>query len=75
LAGQAGLAGHLKIGDGAIVGAQSGVMKDIPPKEFVMGSPSMPHLQAKKMVANTILLPKLKEKVRRLENQLASRGE
>ena len=55
LAGQAGLAGHLKVGDGSIVGAQAGVMKDVDPKSFVIGSPAMPHLQFKKMVANTIL--------------------
>jgi UDP-3-O-[3-hydroxymyristoyl] glucosamine N-acyltransferase len=71
MAGQAGLAGHLKVGDGAIVGAQSGVMKDIPERQFVMGSPAMPHLQAKKMVANTVLLPKLKERIRQLEDALA----
>lgn len=70
LAGQAGLAGHLEVGDGAIVGAQSGVMKDIEPKDFVIGSPAMPHLQYKKMVANTILLPKLKDKVKQLEERL-----
>jgi UDP-3-O-[3-hydroxymyristoyl] glucosamine N-acyltransferase len=69
LAGQAGLAGHLEVGDGAIIGAQAGVMKDVPPKEFVIGSPAMPHLQYKKMVANTILLPKLKDKIRLLEQQ------
>lgn len=71
LAGQAGLAGHLDVGDGAIIGAQAGVMKDVDPKDFVIGSPAMPHLQFKKMVANTILLPKLKEKVKLLEDQLA----
>lgn len=70
LAGQAGLAGHLEVGDGAIVGAQAGVMKDVPPKDFVMGSPAMTHLQAKKVVANTITLPKLREKVRQLEGQV-----
>ena len=71
LAGQAGLAGHLEVGDGAIVGAQAGVMKDVDPKDFVIGSPAMPHLQFKKMVANTILLPKLKDKIKHLEDQLA----
>ena len=71
LAGQAGLAGHLEVGDGAIVGAQAGVMKDVPAKDFVIGAPAMPHLQVKKMVANTILLPKLKERVKRLEDKLA----
>ncbi len=70
LAGQAGLAGHLEVGDGAIVGAQSGVMKDVDPKDFVIGSPAMPHLQFKKMVANTILLPKLKDKIKQLEDRL-----
>ncbi len=74
LAGQAGLAGHLEVGDGAIVGAQAGVMKDVPPKEFVIGSPAMPHLLAKKMIANMITLPKLKEKVRQLEARLAQSG-
>ena len=70
LAGQAGLAGHLKVGDGAIVGAQAGVMKDIAEKDFVIGSPAMPHLQYKKMVANTILLPKLKERIKQLEGEI-----
>ncbi len=70
LAGQSGLAGHLEVGDGAIVGAQAGVMKDVDPKAFVIGSPAMPHLQFKKMVANTILLPKLKDKVKQLEERI-----
>lgn len=70
LAGQAGLAGHLEVGDGAIVGAQAGVMKDVDPKDFVIGSPAMTHMQFKKMVANTILLPKLKEKIKQLEDRL-----
>lgn len=70
LAGQAGLAGHLEIGDGAIVGAQSGVMKDVESKEFVIGSPAMPHLQFKKMVANTVLLPRLKDRIKYLEERL-----
>jgi len=72
LAGQAGLAGHLEVGDGAIVGAQAGVMKDVEPKDFVIGSPAMQHLQYKKMVANTILLPKLKDKVKQLEERMDS---
>lgn len=71
LAGQSGLAGHLEVGDGAIVGAQAGVMKNIEPKDFVMGSPAMNHLQAKKAIANMVTLPKLKEKVKQLEEEVA----
>jgi len=71
LAGQAGLAGHLEVGDGAIVGAQAGVMRDVPPKDFVIGSPAMTHLQAKKVIAGTVTLPKLKEKVKKLEAEIS----
>ena len=71
LAGQAGLAGHLEVGDGAIVGAQAGVMRDVPSKDFVIGSPAMNHLQAKKVIANTVTLPKLKEKLKKLEAEVA----
>ncbi|MEA2069243.1 MAG: UDP-3-O-(3-hydroxymyristoyl)glucosamine N-acyltransferase [Verrucomicrobiota bacterium] len=72
MAGQAGLAGHLEVGDGAIIGAQAGVMKDVKPKDFVIGAPAMNHLQTKKMLANMITLPKLKEKVKRLEGEIAA---
>ena len=71
LAGQSGLAGHLEVGDGAIVGAQAGVMKDVPKKDFVIGSPAMPHLMAKKMIANMVTLPKLKDKVKQLEGRVS----
>lgn len=70
LAGQAGLAGHLEVGDGAIIGAQAGVMKNVSDKDFVIGSPAMQHVQFKKMIANTVLLPKLKDRVKKLEHQL-----
>ncbi|MEA2068466.1 MAG: UDP-3-O-(3-hydroxymyristoyl)glucosamine N-acyltransferase, partial [Verrucomicrobiota bacterium] len=70
MAGQSGLAGHLQVGDGAIIGAQAGVMKDVPAKDFVIGSPAMPHLQFKKIVANTILLPKLKDRLKKLEERI-----
>lgn len=45
IGGQAGLTGHLRIGKGARVAAQSGVMRDVPPGEDVMGSPAMPSRQ------------------------------
>ena len=42
IAGQAGLTGHLKIGRGARIGAQAGVMADLPPGAEVVGSPAQP---------------------------------
>ena len=41
LAGQVGIAEiHLKIGAGSVIGAQSGVSKDVPEKSFMLGSPA-----------------------------------
>jgi UDP-3-O-[3-hydroxymyristoyl] glucosamine N-acyltransferase len=42
LAGQAGVAGHLRIGTGARIGAQAGVMHDVPPRSEFVGSPAQP---------------------------------
>lgn len=51
LAGQAGIAGHLHIGAGARVGAQAGVMKDIPAGQEQVGSPAMPVKQFFRQIA------------------------
>lgn len=40
--GQAGTAGHLRIGQGAEIGAQAGVISDIAPGTKVLGSPAQP---------------------------------
>jgi UDP-3-O-[3-hydroxymyristoyl] glucosamine N-acyltransferase len=42
LAGQAGLTGHLRIGRGARIGAQAGVISDVPAGVEVIGSPAQP---------------------------------
>lgn len=42
IAGQAGLTGHLHIGRGARIGAQGGVMADVPAGADVVGSPAVP---------------------------------
>jgi UDP-3-O-[3-hydroxymyristoyl] glucosamine N-acyltransferase len=42
LGGQAGLTGHLRIGRGARIGAQAGVMADVPPGAEMAGSPAQP---------------------------------
>jgi UDP-3-O-[3-hydroxymyristoyl] glucosamine N-acyltransferase len=40
--GQAGFAGHLKVGKGAKIAAQSGVIQDIGAGSEVMGTPTVP---------------------------------
>jgi UDP-3-O-[3-hydroxymyristoyl] glucosamine N-acyltransferase len=61
LAGQAGLIGHLHIGKGVRVGAQSGVMKDVPAGQEIFGSPSLPIKQHLRQIA---VLRRLTEKGR-----------
>jgi UDP-3-O-[3-hydroxymyristoyl] glucosamine N-acyltransferase len=42
IAGQAGMTGHLHVGRGARIGAQAGVMADVPAGAEVVGSPAQP---------------------------------
>lgn len=42
MAGQSGVAGHLRIGTGSRIGAQSGVMADVAPRSELVGSPAQP---------------------------------
>lgn len=51
MGGQSGVAGHLKIGSGARIAAQSGIMRDVPAGDEQMGSPAMPSKQFMRQVA------------------------
>jgi UDP-3-O-[3-hydroxymyristoyl] glucosamine N-acyltransferase len=51
MGGQSAVAGHLRVGLGAQVAAQGGVMHDIPPGQTWMGSPATPAREALRMHA------------------------
>lgn len=70
LAGQAGVSGHLHIGAGAIIGPQSGISKDIPAGAHVLGAPAMPVDKMKKMNAQVMLLPKMRERIAALGERI-----
>ena len=70
LAGQVGLSGHLKIGKGAMIGAQSGVMNNIGDGEKWFGYPAQPDRQAKRQIVATHHLPELLRRVSELEKKL-----
>lgn len=61
LGGQCGIAGHLRIGKGAQVSAQAGVISDIPAGEQYMGSPAFPRTQFLRQVATLNRLIKKKK--------------
>ena len=49
--GQAALAGHLRVGKAAKIGAQAGVMSDVPPGAALVGSPAQPRQEFFRQVA------------------------
>ena len=67
LAGQVGLVGHIEIGDQTVVAAQSGVSKSLGKKEIVFGTPALPIRESKRQLAHIGRLPKLYERVKKLE--------
>ena len=72
LAGQVGVVGHLEIGDGAIVTAQSGVPGDVAPGAVLSGSPVIENKTWLKSIAVFARLPELQRRVRVLERRLRS---
>lgn len=51
IGGQAAIAGHLTIKRGAKIGAQAGVMSDVPPGAILVGSPARPRQEFFRQVA------------------------
>lgn len=51
LAGQVGVAGHIRIGRGARVAAKSGLLRDVPAGAEIMGYPAIPIKQFFKQIA------------------------
>jgi UDP-3-O-[3-hydroxymyristoyl] glucosamine N-acyltransferase len=66
LAGQAGVADHLKIGPDSVIGVQTGVIQDLPPRSVVFGTPAQPAMQTKRQI---IALRKLPELLRKLSKK------
>ena len=72
MGGQAGVSGHIDVPAGTVVGAKAGVMKSYSsaPKEPVTGMPARPVSKQRESQAALSSLPALREKVRRLENEI-----
>lgn len=71
IAGQAGLADHLKVGDDAIIMAKSGVMRDIEPKEVVVGIPAMPRRETFQTLMYMGKLREMFQEVKSLKKRVA----
>jgi UDP-3-O-[3-hydroxymyristoyl] glucosamine N-acyltransferase len=69
--GQAGLAGHLEVGDGAVITAQSGTSHDIPPGAVLSGSPAMNNSVWLRTMVALPRLPAILHRLRELEKEMA----
>lgn len=70
LAGQVGVGDHIAIGDGARVGAQSGVIGDVPAGETWLGTPAQPAVDMARQYAGAKKLSRLLEQVRELSKRI-----
>jgi len=72
IGGQVGIVGHIKIGDGAKINAQSGVSKSLDNGKAVTGSPAYDYTSALRSQAVSRRLPELEKKVKELEAAIAA---
>jgi UDP-3-O-[3-hydroxymyristoyl] glucosamine N-acyltransferase len=70
LAGQVGVVGHVEVGDEVVVAAKSGVSKDTPAKQVLMGMFGVPMKEARELVAHYHRLPKTAERIKTLEAEV-----
>jgi UDP-3-O-[3-hydroxymyristoyl] glucosamine N-acyltransferase len=70
LAGQVGVVGHVHIGEGTVVGGQSGVVSNIPAGQRVLGTPTLPEHEQKRVWVSFGKIPEMYRDVQRLKKQL-----
>jgi UDP-3-O-[3-hydroxymyristoyl] glucosamine N-acyltransferase len=77
MGGQTGLAGHIEVGDGVMLGAQAGAADSLSAAESPAwsGTPAIPHKTWLRMVTLLPKLPELFRRVRRLEEGKRGGGE
>ena len=72
--GQAGFAGHIEIGDDAVIGAKAGVSKNVEPKKFVTGYPARDLMTMRRIEAAQQRLPDLLKEVKRMRQEMQRLG-
>ena len=72
VAGQVGIVGHVEIGDEAVLAVKAGVSKSVPAKAVMWGYPAEPLADVKDGLARVRRLPKLMERVKKLEAEIGA---
>ncbi|MBL8819656.1 MAG: UDP-3-O-(3-hydroxymyristoyl)glucosamine N-acyltransferase [Planctomyces sp.] len=69
-AGQVGIADHVHLGTGAIIGAKAGVHRDMPGGQAYLGAPAAPAAETTRQMMALRRLPELRTTVKQLEKEL-----
>jgi len=70
LAGRVGVKDHVKIGNNVIAAGGTGITKDVPDNSLISGTPHMPHKEWLKLQSYLKNLPKLYERMKKIEKEL-----
>lgn len=71
MGGLVGIADHITVGNDAVVMADTGITRDVPPKAVVGGHPARPRLEYHRSMAVVFRLPELLRDLRDLQKRLA----
>jgi UDP-3-O-[3-hydroxymyristoyl] glucosamine N-acyltransferase len=72
LGGKVGAVGHVQVGDGVKVSANSGIRHSLKPNQNYSGDPAVPHDEWLRIYACIRRLPKLREALKRLDERVHS---
>jgi UDP-3-O-[3-hydroxymyristoyl] glucosamine N-acyltransferase len=72
MGGQAGVAGHLRVGRRAIAAGRTVITKSVEPGEFLTGYPAIPNREWRKASVIFRRLPELKKRLEELERLVAT---
>ncbi|MGL6074469.1 MAG: UDP-3-O-(3-hydroxymyristoyl)glucosamine N-acyltransferase [Fimbriiglobus sp.] len=75
MAGQVGVGDHVNIGEKAMLGARSAVIKDVPAELQMLGAPARPIRDAIKIMMCLDHLPEIRKDVKRIKKQLGMQDE
>ena len=71
MGGMIGIADHITIGNDAVVMADSGITRDVPPKTIVGGRPARPRMEYHRSMAAVFRLPEMLRDLQDLRKRLA----
>jgi len=69
-AGQVGIADHLHLGEGSVLGARAGVHRNVPAGETHIGTPARPEQEQIRTVMSLSKVPEMRKKMQKLEAQV-----